>query len=132
LKWKIEYAVSEVLVFWNEKVRRWITFIFLLFGVGFTARIAAQNRKLLRPKIVRVRLGTPMRTVDPPWTTLFWKGPLELGCREKVKQFLMERGIEVWELARDGGSRPILLRNILSHTFLAALVIGLFWFLHFG
>jgi len=71
-------------------VRRWITFIFLLFGVVFTARIAAQNRRLLRP------------------------------------------GMEFWELARDGRSRPILLLNILSHAFLAALVISLFWFLHFG
>jgi hypothetical protein len=40
--------------------------------------------------------------------------------------------MEFWELARDGGTRPILLRNILSHSFLAGLVISLFWFLHFG
>lgn len=112
-----ENFFNEAWVFWNEKVRRWITFIVLLFGVVFTARIAAQNRKLLRPKIVRVRLAAPNPTVYSPWTTtLFWK----------------ERGIEFWELARDGGSRPILLRNIFSHSFLAGLVISLFWFLHFG
>ncbi|HKU73678.1 MAG TPA: outer membrane protein assembly factor BamD [Pyrinomonadaceae bacterium] len=112
-----ENLINEAWVFWNEKVSRWITFIVLLFGVVFTARIAAQNRKLLRPKIVRVRLAAPNRTVYSPWTTtLFWR----------------ERGIEFWELARDGGSRPVLLRNIFSHSFLAWLVISLFWFLHFG
>lgn len=110
-----ENVLLQAWVFWNEKVIRGITFIFLLFGVGFTARIAAQNRKLLRPKIVRVRLAAPNRTIDPPWTML-----------------LRERGIEFWELARDGGSRPILLRNIFSHSFLAGLVISLFWFLHFS
>jgi hypothetical protein len=132
LKWKVEDAFNRVVVFWNETVRRWITLIFLVFGVGFTARIAAQNRKLLRPKIVRVRLATLDRTIDPPWTTLFWRGDLEHALPQKLKLFLTERGIEFWELARDGGSRPILLRNILSHSFLAGLVIGLFWFLHFG
>ena len=95
-----------------RKVRRWITMIFLLFSVAFTARIAAQNRKLLRPKLARVRLATTMPTVDPPWTTLFWNRRWELGLPDKLKQFLCERGIEFWELARDGGSRPILLRNI--------------------
>ncbi len=129
IKSTAENLFNEAWVFWNEKVRRWITFIFLLFGVGFTARIAAQNRKLLRPKIVRVRLGAPSRTIDPPWTTLFWK---DRWHRRKVQNYLSERGIEFWELARDGGSRPILLRNILSHSFLAGLVISLFWFLHFG
>jgi hypothetical protein len=132
LKAMVAKIFNEVWTFWNEKVRRWITLIVLLFGVCFTARIAAQNRRLLRPKIVRLRLASPNQTIDPPWTTLFWKGHWELGKREKLKQFLGERGIEFWELARDGGSRPILLRNIFSHTFLAGLVISLFWFLHFG
>jgi TolA-binding protein len=132
LKSRLENFYNKAYVFWNETVRRWITMIFLLFGVGFTARIAAQNRKLLRPKIVRVRLSAPAPNIDPPWTTLFWKGGWELGRREKLKRFLTERGIEFWELARDRRSRPILLRNILSHSFLAGLVIGLFWFLHFG
>jgi hypothetical protein len=122
---------NRALLFY-EKVRRWITFVFLLFGVGFTWRIAAQNRKLLRPKIVRLRLATPNRAVDPPWTTLFWRDRWELGLNDKLKQFLSERGMEFWLLARDGGSRPILLRNILSHSFLAGLLISLFWFLHFG
>ncbi len=116
----------------SEGARRWITFLFLLFGVGFTARIAAQNRRLLRPRLVRVRLAMPHRTVDPPWTTLFWKDRFDPGHRDKLKQFLTERGMEFWELARDVRSRPILLRNILSHSFLAGLVISLFWFLHFG
>lgn len=129
IKSTAETYFNQAWVFWNEKVRRWITFIFLLFGVGFTARIAAQNRKLLRPKIVRLRLSMPNRTIDPPWTTLFWQ---DRWHRKKLKQFLSERGIEFWELARDGASRPILLRNILSHSFLAGLVISLFWFLHSG
>lgn len=132
LKSAVENFFHQAWVFWNEKVRRWITMIFLLFSLAFTARIAAQNRKLLRPKLARVRLAATIPTVDPPWTTLFWKRRWELGLPDKLKQFLCERGIEFWELARDGGSRPILLRNILSHSFLAGLVISLFWFLHFG
>jgi TolA-binding protein len=115
LKLKAEHLYNRVWTFWNEKIRRWITFLFLLFGVGFTARIAAQNRKLLRPKIVRLRIVNSTLTVDRRW-----------------KQFLSERGMEFWELARDVGTRPILLRNIFSHSFLAGLVISLFWFLHFS
>ena len=113
-------------------MRRWITFVFLIFGVGFTARIAAQNRKLLRPKIVRLRIANSTLFVDPPWTRMFWQHYQRRKHREKLKQFLNERGMEFWELARDGGTRPILLRNIFSHSFLAGLVISLFWFLHFG
>ena len=105
--------------------------IFLLFSLAFTARIAAQNRKLLRPKLARMRLAATIPTVDPPWTTLFWKRRWHRNLTI-LKLFLCERGIEFWELARDGGSRPILLRNIFSHSFLAGLVISLFWFLHFG
>jgi hypothetical protein len=112
---RLRLKINEVWVFWNEKVRRWITFIVLLFGVVFTARIAAQNRKLLRPKIVRLRIANSTLGMDLQW-----------------KRFLGERGMEFWELARDGASRPILLRNMLSHSFLAGLVISLFWFLHFG
>ena len=132
LLWKVEDVLHRIYVFWNEKVRRWITFLFLLFGVGFTARIAAQNRRLLRPKIVRVRLAAQSRATEPPWTTLFWQDSWQTGRIEKLKHFLSERGIEFWELARDRGSRPILLRNILSHSFLLGLVISLFRFLHFG
>jgi TolA-binding protein len=131
LRARAEHLLNRAWVVY-ERVRRWITFLFLLFGVGFTARIAAQNRRLLRPRLVRVRLAMPHRTVDPPWTTLFWKDRWDPGHRDKLKQFLAERGMEFWELARDGRSRPILLRNILSHSFLAGLVISLFWFLHFG
>lgn len=130
LKWKVEGVLHQVYVFWNEKLRRWITFLFLLFGVGFTARIAAQNRKLLRPKIVRVRLGAQHRATEPPWTTLFWQDRWQVTRREKLRLFLSERGMEFWELARDAGSRPILLRNILSHSFLVGFVISVFWFLH--
>ena len=121
LKTTAEKLLNEAWIFWNEKVRRWITFIVLLFGVVFTARIAAQNRRLLRPKVVRLRIANSTLTVDRPHRN-----------REKLKQLLSERGIEFWELARDGGSRPLLLRNILSHSFLAGLVISLFWFLHFS
>jgi len=87
---------------------------------------------VLRPKIVRLRIANSTLTVDPPWTGMFWQHYHPRKHREKLKQFLSERGMEFWELARDRGTRPILLRNILSHSFLAGLVISLFWFLHFG
>ena len=117
LRAKIEPRIIQAWVFWNQTVRRWITFIVLLFGVGFTARIATQNRKLLRPKVLRLRIVNSTLGLESSWTT---------------KQLLRERGMEFWELARDGASRPILLRNLFSHSFLAGLVISLFWFLHFG
>jgi hypothetical protein len=100
--------------------------------VGFTARIAAQNRKVLRPKIVRLRIANSGLSIEPPWTGMFWQHSDAHKKREKLKKFLSERGTEFWELARDDGTRPILLRSILSHSFLAGLVISLFWFLHFG
>jgi len=131
LESKAEDIYNRVWAFWNEKVRRWITFVFLLFGVAFTARIAAQNRKLLRPKIVRLRIANSTLGVEPPWTGMFWQHRSRERL-EKLKRFLSERGMEFWELARDGASRPILLRNIFSHSFLTGLVISLFWFLHFG
>ena len=117
LRSKVEPRINQAWVFWNQTVRRWITFIVLLFGVGFTARIATQNRKLLRPKVLRLRIVNSTLGLESSWTT---------------KQLLRERGMEFWELARDGASRPILLRNLFSHSFLAGLVISLFWFLHFG
>jgi hypothetical protein len=132
LESKAEDIYNRVWAFWNEKVRRWITFVFLIFGVGFTARIAAQNRKLLRPKIARLRIANSTLSVEPPWTGMFWQHYQPRKHREKFKQFLSERGMEFWELARDGATRPILLRNIFSHSFLTGLVISLFWFLHFG
>src|ERR1043165_2091134 len=128
---KVEEVHNRARIVWTN-VSRWITFAFLLFGVGFTARIAAQNRKTLRPKIVRLRIANSTLTVDPPWTGMFWQHYQPRKHREKLKQFLSERGMEVWELARDRGTRPILLRNIFSHSFLAGLLISLFWFLHFG
>lgn len=132
IKMKVEDLFGRAWVFWNEKVRRWVTLLFLIFAIWSTARIAASNRKVLRSKVARVRLATVNRTLEPPSTGLFWQDRWELGHRVRLKQFLSERGIEFWELARDRRSRPILLRNIFSHSFLASLVIGLFWFLHFG
>jgi hypothetical protein len=131
LRSKVEGVINDAWVFWKEKVRRWIEFIVLLFGVVFTARIAAQNRKLLRPRILRLRVVNSTLGLDPPWTRIFWKHYQPRKQLEKLKEFLSERGMEFWELARDGGTRPILLRNILSNSFLACLVISLFWFLHF-
>lgn len=132
LESKAEGLYNQIWTFWNEKVRRWITFVFLIFGVGFTARIAAQNRKVLRPKIVRLRIVNSGLSIEPPRAGMFSQHSDADKKREKLKKFLSERGTEFWELARDDGTRPILLRNILSHSFLAGLVISLFWFLHFG
>src|SRR6185295_3257997 len=94
---KAEELYNRAWIVWTN-VSRWITFAFLLFGVGFTARIAAQNRKSLRPKIVRLRIANSTIGVDPPWTGMFWQHHPRKH-REKLKQFLSERGMEFWELA---------------------------------
>lgn len=44
IRTKVEDLFNRAWVFWNEKVRRWIEFIFLLFGVGLTARFRYIHR----------------------------------------------------------------------------------------
>jgi TolA-binding protein len=118
--------------FWNEKGRRWLTAMTILVAVWFTGRVATQNRKRLRARIARLRIQHAKQVVSYPWSAMFWIDPMEAGHREKVKQFLKDSRTEFWELARDGKSRPILLRNILSHSLLIGLLLSLSWTLHFG
>jgi TolA-binding protein len=128
----IDGVVNWVQVLWNEKLERWVTLIVILVALRFTTRIAKENRRLLRPKLMRLRIAAPKLTFAPSCTTLFSKDSTEPSYRDKAKEFLCERGLEFWELARDQRTRPILLRNVLSHGFLAGLVVSLLWVLHFG
>jgi TolA-binding protein len=132
LKIKLENFIDAIQLFWVEKGRRGLSLIVILFGVWFTERIARQNRKLLRPKLARLRLDMLGPIVDHPRTTMFWTETMEEGRRERLKQFLIDRMAEFFELARDARSRPILLRSIFSHSFLAGLIVSLLWTLHFG
>jgi TolA-binding protein len=130
LKLTLESYVDRVLKFWNETGQRWVTMIVMLVAIWFTARIATQNRKLLRPKLMRLRLATPRQPVESPTTEMFWLDPVGRG--DKLKQYLCERGIEFWELMRDRHTRPIMLQNVVSHSFLTVLVVSLFWTVHAG
>ena len=119
-------------LFWVEKGRHWLTLLVLLIAIRIAWRLALQNRRLLRPKLTRLRLGAEKPVVGPAWTTVFSRAQIEFGWREQAQQFLLQRRDEFFELARDRVTRPLLLRNIASHSFLAWLVVNFLWLLHFG
>jgi hypothetical protein len=118
--------------FWQEKGRRWLTEIVILVGLLCTFRVAAQNRKRLRMRIARLRIRQSRQTVPYPWLELFWIDPVKLDRRNQVKKLLREKREEFLELARDHRSKPVLIRNIVSHSLLIGLSIGLIWTAGFG
>jgi hypothetical protein len=130
---KLTQIISNQLTsFWNEKGRRWLTEIAIVFGILFTARIAARNRRRLRVRRVRHRKEQAREIVTYPWVEMFWIDPVEPSRREQVRKFLSDKRQEFLELARDRRSRPVLVRSLVSHSLLTALSIGLIWTVWFG
>lgn len=117
--------------FWNETSRRWLNGITILAVLLFTARIASRTRKLLRARLARLRQEQAKETVIYPWMATFWIDPVQVGRRERLREFIKYRRREFLELARDRKSRPILVENILLHSLLTGLLLSLFWVLHF-
>jgi hypothetical protein len=132
LKMLVGSLANRLESFWSKTGRRWLTAITILVALWFTARLAKQNRKLLRLRIGRLRLKQSSQVLSYPWTAIFWIDPVEVGRLKKVRQLLELRRTELLELARDGKNRPILLRSILSHSLLTGLLLSLVWTLHFG
>ena len=133
VKLAFENFIHPIAVFWSETGRRGLSLLTILIAMGFTARIATQNRNLLRPRLLRVRTRNAQQAPsDPPPTEMFWSADPREEFWEKAKVFFRKRLLEFWELMQDSTSRPILLRNILSHSFLAGLIVSLLWTLHFG
>ena len=123
LKWMVE----RFGIFWREDGRRWLTeFVILLVLLG-TARVAARNRKRLRARMLRQRIKQSRQAVTYPWLELFWIDHVEPSRREQVRKFLGEKREEFIELARDRRSKPVLVRNIASHSLMFGLLIGLIW-----
>jgi TolA-binding protein len=130
---KLTQIISNRLTsFWNEKGRRWLTEIVIVFGLLLTARIAARNRRRLRARRVRHRKEQARELVTYPWVEMFWIDPVVPSRREQVRKFLSDKRQEFLELARDRRSRPVLVRNLVSHSLLTALSLGLLWTVWFG
>lgn len=132
LKIFIDGLRDRLTSFWSEKGRRWLTEIVIMLGLLFTGRIAGRNRKRLRARILRHRIEQSSQAVSYPWFEMFWIDPVEPSRREQVRKFLGEKRQEFIELARDQRCRPVLLRNMVSHSLLTGLVLSLLWTVWFG
>jgi outer membrane protein assembly factor BamD (BamD/ComL family) len=113
--------------FWVQKGERWLTEAIILGLILFVGRVAARSRRRLRARIARQRLAQAKEVVVYPWLELFWIDHVEPSRREQFKKFLGEKRQEFVDLARDGRSRPVLVKNIVSHAALAGLLISLLW-----
>lgn len=132
VKLLLEAFISPIVLFWNETGRQGLSLLTILIAMAFTARIATQNRRLLRPKLLRVRMrNAQLEKGDPPAAEMFWTNPRD-ELFDRAKDVLKKRLLEFWELAQDANTRPVLVRNILSHSFLVGLIVSLLWTLHFG
>ena len=132
VKLLLNQLATRLTIFWNETGRRWLAALSILIAVWFTSRRTTRDRKLLRLRIGRLRLAQARQIVSYPWTAIFWIDPVEADRRERVKQFLEGRRQKFRDLARDDKSRPILVRNIVSHSLLTGLLLTLYWTLHVG
>jgi TolA-binding protein len=126
-KLMVNRMVGRVRIFWNEKGRRWFTEIVIGLGLLLTTRVAARNRKHLRTRIARHRIEQSRQTVTYPWFEMFWIDHVEPSRREQVRKFLGEKRQEFLELARDRRSRPVLVRNMVTHASMIGLLIFLIW-----
>ena len=132
VKLLLEAYINPMVSFWNETGRQGLSLLTILIAMAFCARIATQNRKLLRPKLLRVRKRNAHREkLDPP-DEMFWTSDPRDELWGRAKQISKKRLIEFWELAQDSNSRPVLVRNIVSHSFLVGLIVSLLYTLHFG
>ena len=133
LKLLLESFINPILVFWNETGRRGLSLLTILLAMGFTARIATQNRKLLKPKLLRVRTRNAQEApVAQQATEMFWTNDPRDELWQRTKRLVGKWLIEFWLLARDANTRPILIKNIMSHSFLFGLIVSLLWTLHYG
>ena len=102
LKKLMQIISNRLTSFWNEKGRRWLTEIVIVFGLLFTARIAARNRRRLRARMVRHRKEQAREIVIYPWVEMFWIDPVVPSRCEQVRKFLSDKRQEFLE----PGPRP--------------------------
>jgi hypothetical protein len=119
--------IDRLTSFWSETGSRWFTALVILLGLGFSARAAARNRKLLRRRLARHRVAHSRQLITYPWFKLFWIDPVEPNRREQIKKFIGEKRQAFVELACDRRDRPVLLTNIGSHALLSGLLLALIW-----
>jgi TolA-binding protein len=112
-------------IFWREDGQRWLTEFVLVAVLLVTARVAARNRKRLRLRMARRRREQSRQVTTYPWLELFWIDKVEPSRREQVGKYLGEKRQEFIDLARDRRSRPVLVRNLVSHGLMFGLLISL-------
>jgi TolA-binding protein len=132
LKLLLQRMAERSEIFWREKVRRWLIEIAIVLGLLLTGRIAARNRRRLRTRIARHRIEQSRQAITYPWFEMFWIDRVEPSRRDQIRKFLGEKRQEFRELARDRRSRPVLVRNIVSHSLLIGLLMSLIWTAVFG
>jgi TolA-binding protein len=113
--------------FWVEKGERWLTEAIMVGLILFVGRVAARSRRRLRARMARQRLAQAKEVVVYPWLDLFWIDHVEPSRREQFKKFLGEKRQEIIEVAKDPRGRPILIRNVVTHTALISLLVSLIW-----
>jgi TolA-binding protein len=118
--------------FWNQSGRRWLTEIVIVAGLLFAGRISRRNHRQLRGRIARHRIEQARQVVRYPWFEMFWIDRVVPSRRERIRKFLGEKRQEFLELMRDQRSRPVLVRNMLSHSLLTGLALSLLWTVWFG
>jgi TolA-binding protein len=131
IKFLLEGYINPIVMFWNQTGRRGLSLLTIMIAMAFTCRIATQNRKSLRPRLRRVRSRNAQLEKVEPKPEMFWTNASD-ELWNRAGFFLKKVLLEFWELAQDANSRPVLVRNILSHSFLAGLILSLLWTVHFG
>lgn len=118
--------LDQVKRFWEETGRKWTLVLMLLGGIVIVARISARTRKMLRAQVFHLRLSNTSEE-RYPWMLLFQTDPVELRNRQVAKRFLGSARRQVWQLARERHSRPVLAINVFAHallTWLFAILVG--------
>ena len=123
----LEGMAHRLQIFWREDGRRWLTEFVILLLLLRTARVAARNRQRLRTRIARQRIAQSKQAITYPWLELFWIDHVEPSRREQLRKFLADKREEFIELAKDRRSKPVLVRNIVSHSLAFGLAMSLIW-----
>jgi hypothetical protein len=124
--------LDHVKRFWEETGRKWTIVAMLLGAIAIVARISGRTRKMLRAQIFHYRLSNPSDAERYPWMLLFQTDPVELRNRQVAKRFLGSARRQVWQLARERHTRPVLAINVFAHTLFTWLCAILLWTLSFG
>jgi outer membrane protein assembly factor BamD (BamD/ComL family) len=127
LKLIVGWVAEGLQTFWRDNGQRWLTELVILVMLLCAGRVAARNRKRLRVRLARNRIEQSRQVITYPWFEMFWIDHLEPSRSEQLRKFLGEKRQEFRDLARDRRSQAVLIRNIVSHSIVFALLISFIW-----